>query len=107
MPNRIPTDAELEILSVLWERGPSTVREVHGELEQHRAVVYTTVQGTGREVRLQELDGTGAIDGPEVLITSGTERATGASIAACRTRFASAAVETITPAAPLSVSTCR
>jgi predicted transcriptional regulator len=28
-----PTDAEFEILTVLWERGPSTVREVHEALE--------------------------------------------------------------------------
>ncbi len=27
-----PTDAELEILQVLWDRGPSTVREVHEAL---------------------------------------------------------------------------
>ena len=27
-----PTDAELAILRVLWERGPSTVRQVHGVL---------------------------------------------------------------------------
>jgi len=29
-----PTDRELAILSVLWERGPSTVREVHETLHQ-------------------------------------------------------------------------
>ena len=29
-----PTDRELAILSVLWERGPSTVREVHEALHQ-------------------------------------------------------------------------
>src|SRR5215208_5468010 len=28
-PARRPTDAELAILRVLWERGPSTVRQVH------------------------------------------------------------------------------
>lgn len=28
MPPR-PTDAELEILAVLWDRGPSTVRQIH------------------------------------------------------------------------------
>jgi predicted transcriptional regulator len=38
-----PTDAELEILRVLWERGPSTVREVHGTLESTRGTGYTTV----------------------------------------------------------------
>jgi len=28
-----PTDVEVAILRVLWERGPSTVREVHGALQ--------------------------------------------------------------------------
>jgi BlaI family penicillinase repressor len=42
MPRR-PTPAELEILSVLWERGPSTVREVQEALGPARAVGYTTV----------------------------------------------------------------
>src|SRR3954468_21050147 len=38
-----PTDAELEILKVLWRRGPSTVREVFEELTETRGTVYTTV----------------------------------------------------------------
>ena len=38
-----PTDAELEILRVLWERGPSTVREVHESLGDSRGTGYTTV----------------------------------------------------------------
>ena len=38
-----PTDGELEILSVLWERGPSTVREVHDALHEHKPTGYTTV----------------------------------------------------------------
>jgi len=38
-----PTDAELAILRVLWERGPSTVRDVHDELNLHAATGYTTV----------------------------------------------------------------
>jgi len=37
-----PTDAELEILSVLWRLGPSTVREVHEVLSRERATQYTT-----------------------------------------------------------------
>jgi predicted transcriptional regulator len=37
-----PTDAELDILAVLWQRGPSTVREVHDELEREQPVRYTT-----------------------------------------------------------------
>ena len=39
---RLPTDAELEILRVLWERGPSTVREVQEVLGAQREVGYTT-----------------------------------------------------------------
>jgi BlaI family penicillinase repressor len=38
-----PTDAELEILTVLWSRGPSTVREVHETIQLRRAVQYSTV----------------------------------------------------------------
>lgn len=38
-----PTEAETAILRVLWERGPSTVREVHGELQDQRGTGYTTV----------------------------------------------------------------
>lgn len=37
-----PTDAELEILRVLWERGPSTVRQVHEALVGTRETGYTT-----------------------------------------------------------------
>src|SRR6266536_6192714 len=38
-----PTPAELEILNVLWERGPSTVREVQDALGPARGAGYTTV----------------------------------------------------------------
>ncbi len=38
-----PTDAELAILCVLWERGPSTVREVLEKLSATRKTGYTTV----------------------------------------------------------------
>jgi len=38
-----PTDAELAILRVLWERGPSTVREVHDDLSRAHDTGYTTV----------------------------------------------------------------
>ena len=39
-----PTDAELEILRALWQRGPSTVREVHERLAASKEVQvrYTT-----------------------------------------------------------------
>jgi BlaI family transcriptional regulator, penicillinase repressor len=37
-----PTDGELGILRVLWERGPSTVRQVHDVLSRERPTAYTT-----------------------------------------------------------------
>ncbi len=37
-----PTEAELAILRVLWERGPSTVREVTDALQEARGTGYTT-----------------------------------------------------------------
>jgi len=37
-----PTKSELEILQVLWETGPSTVREVNSELLKQKEVNYTT-----------------------------------------------------------------
>jgi predicted transcriptional regulator len=37
-----PTDSELEILNILWQRGPSTVREVHEILEKSKDAGYTT-----------------------------------------------------------------
>ena len=38
-----PTSSELEILRVLWARGPSTVREVHEALSEKKSLGYTTV----------------------------------------------------------------
>lgn len=38
-----PTPGELEILRVLWARGPSTVRDVHEALAKSKDMGYTTV----------------------------------------------------------------
>jgi BlaI family transcriptional regulator, penicillinase repressor len=38
-----PTDAELSILRVLWTLGPSTVRDVHEQLNRRAPTGYTTV----------------------------------------------------------------
>jgi len=38
-----PTDAELSILRVLWQQGPSTVRQVYEILSQEREIGYTTI----------------------------------------------------------------
>jgi predicted transcriptional regulator len=45
MPPR-PTEAELEILNIVWERGPSAVREVHEEIARQKSAQYTTVLKT-------------------------------------------------------------
>lgn len=37
-----PTDVELQILAVLWQRGPSTVRQVHHALTAARDTGYST-----------------------------------------------------------------
>jgi BlaI family transcriptional regulator, penicillinase repressor len=38
-----PTPAEVEILSILWERGPSTVREVYECLGVEKSIGYTGI----------------------------------------------------------------
>ena len=45
MPSALPkpTDAELEILTVLWSRGASTVREIHEIVLKRKPTQYTTV----------------------------------------------------------------
>jgi predicted transcriptional regulator len=41
-PTQKPTDSELEILRILWNKGPSSVRFVNNELGKKRKVGYTT-----------------------------------------------------------------
>jgi predicted transcriptional regulator len=41
-----PTDAELMVLRILWQEGPSTVRHVHELLRQEKELGYTTVLKT-------------------------------------------------------------
>lgn len=38
-----PTEGELELLTILWDRGQATVREVFDEVNSKRPVVYTGV----------------------------------------------------------------
>jgi predicted transcriptional regulator len=37
-----PTESELEIMQILWEQGPLTVRQVNDKLQEQRKVGYTT-----------------------------------------------------------------
>jgi predicted transcriptional regulator len=38
-----PTNAELEILTVLWSLGPATVREVYDVISRRRTAQYSTI----------------------------------------------------------------
>ncbi len=42
LPKSIPTDSELEVLQILWQHGPQTVRFVNDALNKKREVGYTT-----------------------------------------------------------------
>lgn len=44
--NYKPTDSELEILQILWTKGPSSVRDVHEQLSEKKSVFYTTTLKT-------------------------------------------------------------
>ncbi len=37
-----PTPSELEILHILWSRGPSTVREIHDVMSESKDLGYTS-----------------------------------------------------------------
>ena len=41
-----PTDSELEILNILWEVGPSSVRVIHDKLTEKKDIFYTTTLKT-------------------------------------------------------------
>jgi BlaI family penicillinase repressor len=49
-----PTPGELEILKVLWDQGPGSVRAVYQQLAREREVAYNTVQTL---LRLMETKG--------------------------------------------------
>ena len=38
-----PTEAELELLQILWQKEPATVREIHDSLSEDKPSGYTTV----------------------------------------------------------------
>ena len=57
-----PTPAELEVLQVLWDRGPSTVRQVMETLNRRRRRAYTSVMSllgvmTDKDLLRRRLDG--------------------------------------------------
>lgn len=50
-----PTDLEMQVLSVLWERGAATVREVMEELPDGKSRAYTTVLTILQQMEKKEL----------------------------------------------------
>jgi len=38
----VPTKTELDVLQILWQHGPSTVRFVHNKLNEHKEIVVYT-----------------------------------------------------------------
>jgi BlaI family penicillinase repressor len=41
-PFNRPSDSEMDILNILWNRGPATVRQIHNELELSKPSRYTS-----------------------------------------------------------------
>ena len=41
-PSNQPTEFELQVLSILWEHGPSTTRQIHNRIKETRAAIYAT-----------------------------------------------------------------
>ena len=39
----LPTDGELEVLTILWNDGPLTVRQIHDQLSRRKQIGYTSV----------------------------------------------------------------
>ena len=37
-----PTDSELEVLALIWQQGPLTVRQIHDQIKTSRNIGYTT-----------------------------------------------------------------
>ena len=37
-----PTESELEVLALIWQYGPLTVRQIHDQIKKSRGIGYTT-----------------------------------------------------------------
>ncbi len=59
-----PTSSELAVLQILWQKGPSTAREVHDQLADEKQVRYTTTLKTMQVMETRGLIGR-EIEGPK------------------------------------------
>ena len=57
MAENTPTERELEILKILWDRGEATVREVYEDMSRHAPIVQNTVQAFLRTMEDKQLVG--------------------------------------------------
>ena len=63
--NPLPTDAEVDILAVLWRLGPATVREVHVAVGERRVgIIAAMANQPGKRLACSECGG-------EVVVTKG------------------------------------
>ena len=76
-----PTKSELEILQVLWEKGPSTVREINNELLKQKDVNYTTT------LKLMQIMADKGTVKRDELVAATNERATSAGTTPLRPAF--------------------
>jgi predicted transcriptional regulator len=67
-PSTQPTDAELEILKILWERGPCGLGQVHAVIENRRKVALTTIATTLKT--MLDKGSVGREDGPRGYVWS-------------------------------------
>jgi|HubBroStandDraft_6_1064221.scaffolds.fasta_scaffold23603_3 BlaI family penicillinase repressor len=71
-----PTDQELEILKVLWERGPSSVRDVWKVIAETRDIGYTSVLKIMQIMRDKDLLICDARNRPQIFRTRQSQQAT-------------------------------
>lgn len=77
-PSTQPTDAELEILRVLWESGPSGLGPIHAAIQARRPVALTTIATTLKTMLAKGL--VAREDGPRgYLWSAATSRGSAAS----------------------------
>ncbi len=77
-PSTQPTDAELEVLRVLWDLGPTGLGPIHSAIQENRQVALTTIATTLKTMLAKGL--VARADGPRgYLWSAATSRGSAAS----------------------------
>ena len=74
MSDTPPTDAELQVLSVLWDAGPSTARAVLDVMPDGKARSYTTVLSTLQQMEAKGLVKRAGLDGRAIVYKPATAK---------------------------------